>query len=63
MVIQEKKITLYHLAKEITEIDEKEWIDEEDDIQRLFTISDISEDSQILNTMENFESSLEYKHD
>ena len=32
-------------------------------IQPLFTISNIGEDSQILNTMENFESSPEYKHD
>ena len=42
-----KKITLYPPAKEITEIDDKEWIDDEDDIQPLFTILDISEDSQI----------------
>ena len=58
-----KKFTLYPLARTITEIDDKEWIDDENDIQPLFTISDISEDSQILNTMENFESSQEYEHD
>lgn len=58
-----KKFTLYPPARTIKEIDEKEWIDDENDIQPLFTLSDISEDSQILNTMENFESSPEYEHD
>jgi len=58
-----KKFTLYPPAKAITEIDDKEWIDDEDDIQPLFTISEISEDSKILNTLENFESSLEYDHE
>jgi len=50
-------------VRKIIEIDNKEWIDDENDIQPLFTISTISEDSQILNTMENFESSPEYEHD
>ena len=58
-----KKFTLYPPARTITKIDDKEWIDDENDIQPLFTISDISEDSQILNIMENFESSPEYEHD
>lgn len=58
-----KEFTLYPPAKAIIEIDDKEWIDDEDDIQPLFTISDISEESQILNTLENFESSLEYDHE
>jgi len=58
-----KKFTLYPPARTIIEIDDNEWIDDENDIQPLFTISTISEDSQILNTMENFESSLEYEHD
>ena len=57
---REKKFTLYSPARTITEIDDKEWIDDENDIQPLVAISDISEDSQILNTMENFESSPEY---
>ena len=57
------KFTLYPPAKAITEIDDKEWIDDEDDIQPLFTISKISEDSQILNTLENFESFSEYNHE
>jgi len=35
-----KKFTLYPPTREmITEIDDKEWIDDEDDIQPLFTIS------------------------
>jgi len=50
------KFTLYPPSRTITEIDDKEWIDDENEIQPLFTISDISEDSQILNKMENFES-------
>ncbi|MCY6524955.1 hypothetical protein, partial [Actinobacillus pleuropneumoniae] len=39
-----------------------EWVDDEDTIQPVFTISEISEDSQILNTLENFETSSEYDH-
>ena len=58
-----KKFTIYPPGRTIMEIDDKEWNDDENDIQPLFTISTISEDSQILNTMENFESSLEYEHD
>ena len=57
-----KKFTLYPLAKVIAEIDDKEWIDDEDDIQPLFTMLEMSEDSQILNTLENFETSSEYDH-
>ena len=56
-----KKFTLYPLARTIIELDFKEWIDDENDIRPLFTISTISEDSQILNSMENFESSPEYE--
>lgn len=58
-----KKFTLYPPTRTITNIYEKEWIDDENDIQPLFTISTISEDSQILNIMENFESSPKYEHD
>ena len=57
------KFTLYPPARTITKIDDKEWIDDENDIQLLFTISIVSEDNQILNIMENFESSREYEHD
>eukprot|EP00253_Pinus_taeda_P035613 PITA_35613 len=39
---------------------DNEWVDDEDTIQPVFTISEISEDSQILNTLENFETSSEY---
>eukprot|EP00253_Pinus_taeda_P021927 PITA_21927 len=58
-----KKLTLYPPGRTIIEIDDKEWIDDENETQPLFTISYIREDNQILNTMENFESSLEYEHD
>ena len=49
------KFTLYPPAITITNIDDREYIYDENDIQPLFTISTISEDSQILNKMENFE--------
>ena len=58
-----KKFTLYPPVKTITELDDTQWIEDEEDIQPLFTILEISEDSQILNTLENFESSSEYKHE
>ena len=58
-----KKFTLYPPARKITELDDTQWIEDEEDIQPLFTISEISEDIQILNTLENFESSSEYKHE
>ena len=54
-----KKFNLYPLAKAITKIDGKEWIVYDNDIQPLFTTSKISEDSQILNTLENLETSSE----
>ena len=54
-----KKFNLSPLARMITEIDDTQWIDDEEDIQPLFTISEISEDSQILNALENHESSSE----
>ena len=57
-----KKFNLYPPAKEITEVGENEWVDDEDTIQPIFTISEISEDSQILNTLKSFETSLEYDH-
>ena len=57
-----KKFNLYPPAKSITEIGDNEWVDDEETIQPIFTISEISEDSQILNTLENFETSSEYDH-
>eukprot|EP00253_Pinus_taeda_P007704 PITA_07704 len=57
-----KKFNLYHPAKEITERGDNEWIDDEDTIQPVCTISEINEDIQILNTLENFETSSEYEH-
>ena len=58
-----KKFTLYPPARTIIEIDDNQWIDYEEDIQPLFTISNISEDSQILNILENHDSSSEYRHE
>ena len=57
-----KKFNLYPPAKTITEIGDNEWVDDEDTIQPVFTISEISEYSKILNTLENFEPSSEYDH-
>lgn len=57
-----KKFNLYPPAKAITEIGDSVWVDDEDTIQPVFTISEVSEDSQILNTLENFETSSEYDH-
>eukprot|EP00253_Pinus_taeda_P035741 PITA_35741 len=57
-----KKFTLYPPAKSITEVRDNEWVDDEDTIQPIFTLSEVSEDSQILNTLENFETSSEYDH-
>eukprot|EP00253_Pinus_taeda_P024988 PITA_24988 len=55
-----KNFNLYPPAKAITEIGDNEWVDDEDTIQPIFTIAEISEDSQILNTLENFEPFSEY---
>jgi len=57
-----KKFNLYPPAKAITEIEEDEWVDDEDTIQPVLTISEISEDSQILNTLENFGTLSEYDY-
>jgi len=57
-----KKFTLYRPAKAITKVGGNEWINDEDVIQPIFTLFEVSEDSQILNTLENFETSSEYDH-
>eukprot|EP00253_Pinus_taeda_P012294 PITA_12294 len=57
-----KKFNLYPPAKAITEVGDNEWVNDKDIIQPVFTIFEISEDSQILNTLENFERSSEYDH-
>eukprot|EP00253_Pinus_taeda_P032641 PITA_32641 len=57
-----KKFNLYHPTKAITEVEDNEWVDDENIIEPVFTISEISKDSQILNTLENFEISSEYDH-
>eukprot|EP00253_Pinus_taeda_P028720 PITA_28720 len=55
-----KKFNLHPPVKAITEVGDNEWVNDEGTIQPVFTISEISEDSQILNTLENFETSSEY---
>jgi len=55
-----KKFNLYPPAKSITEVGDNEWVSDENTIQPIFTISKIGEDSQILNTLENFEISSKY---
>eukprot|EP00253_Pinus_taeda_P019757 PITA_19757 len=57
-----KKLNLYPPTKAITEVGDNEWVDDEDTIQPVFTIYEISEDSQIMNTLENFETSSKYDH-
>eukprot|EP00253_Pinus_taeda_P007361 PITA_07361 len=57
-----KKFTLYPPAKAITNVGDNEWVDDEDAIQPIFTLSEVSKDSQILNTLENYETSSEYDH-
>ena len=57
-----KKFNLYPPAKAIIEIGDNEWVDDKDTIQLVFTISEVSEDSQILNTLENFETYSKYDH-
>jgi hypothetical protein len=55
-----KKFNLYPPAKAITEIGEMSGLMMKILYNLFFTISEISEDSQILNTLENFETSSEY---
>eukprot|EP00253_Pinus_taeda_P030398 PITA_30398 len=55
-----EKFNLYPPTKAITELGDNEWVDDEDTIQPVFTISEISEDSQVLNALENFETSSKY---
>jgi len=57
-----KKFNLYPPTKAIREVGDNEWVNDEDTIQLVFTISEISEHSQILNTLENFETSSEHDH-
>ena len=54
-----KKFTLYPPARTIIEIDDTQWIDDEEDIKPLVTISEISEHSQILNALGSNESCSE----
>ena len=55
------KFTLYPPAITMIEVESEEWMDDDNDIQPIFTISQVSEEDQILNSIENNESSLNYE--
>ena len=61
-----KKFTLYPPAKTITELESEIWIDDYnedfDDIQIVFTLSQIYEEDQLINLMNNNDSSY-YEQD
>ena len=42
----------------MTEVENEEWIDDDNDIQPVFAIAQINEEDQILNSIENNEPSL-----
>ena len=50
-----KKFTLYPPTKTMIELENEEWMDDDNGIQPIFTISQISEENQILNSIENNE--------
>ena len=52
-----KKFTLYPPAKTTVQVDNEEWIDDDFDIRPIFATSQLDEEDQILNLMENNESS------
>ena len=52
-----KKFTLYPPTKTMIEVENEEWMDDDNGIQPIFTISHINEEIQILNSIENHESS------
>ena len=43
------------------EVENEEWMDDDNDIQPIFTISQVSEEDQVLNSIENNESSSYYE--
>ena len=45
MVVQPRNLPCILQQQKITELDDTQWIEDEEDIQPLFTISEISEDS------------------
>lgn len=55
-----KKFTLYPPVKTTIKIESEEWIDDDNDIQPVFTTEQVREEDQILNLMENNESSSHY---
>jgi len=52
-----KKFILYPPAKKTIEVENEEWIDDDIDIKPIFSTSQIDEEDQILNLIENNESS------
>ena len=48
-----KKFTLYRPARTTIDIEIEEWIEDEEDIQPIFTIEQVKEEDQILNLLEN----------
>ena len=52
-----KKFTLYPPAKTTIEVENEEWIDDDIDIRPIFATSQIDEEDQSLNLMENNKSS------
>jgi len=57
-----KKFTLYPLARTTIGIETKEWIEHGEDIQPIFVTEQVKEEDQILNLLENNESSSHYEH-
>lgn len=51
------KFTLYPLEKSTVEVENEEWIDDDFNIRPIFSTSQLDEEDQILNLMENNESS------
>jgi len=49
---------MYPPTKIMIEVENEEWMDEDNDIQPIFTIAQINEEHQILNSIENHEPSL-----
>lgn len=55
-----KKFTLYPLAKTTIDTETEEWIEDEEDIQPIFVTEQVKEEDQLLNLLENNESSSHY---
>lgn len=55
-----KKFTLYPPARTTIDTKTEEWIEDEEDIQPIFTTEQVKEEDQLLNLLENNESSSHY---